>query len=251
MEPTHYISDDDTLVKKPIEKIHRHCRFNHLLKKILKENTTIVNGTKKIIDRNILDHIIFEVYDAKNDKVVKEQISWRNFLAENKHKISVKDYYLELPVISHTTKYVGTNSVIKTSAKNSLSEGLVQRVYTHYIKLKFLPQTYVEHVFYKTGLINELIYDMVMTSSDPDPRTVIGTEAYDKIEKLCASQTPGNDITFYKNRYNIDKKKGIIGDDISLIEYIFSRLCGFYVFIKPSIHKKNEISWYIVSKKRS
>ena len=167
----------------------------------------------------------------------------------------MKEWFLALPVLEHKIKLVTTDQMLNVGDKNSLNEGVYQRVYAHIIRLKFLPVAYTEHPFYKTGLINHLIYDMVMTSSDPDPKTVIGTEAYSKIEKLCTSQTPGdeigNQITFYKNRYGVELKKKLISETTNLIEYIFSRLCSFPVHIYPSIQKKSEISWYIIAKKRA
>lgn len=248
-EKTHYVSHD-VVVKKPIEKLHKYDRFKHLLKRLTRENIEIINKKEHIIDSKLNDHIIIEVYDEYAREVIVEKRSLKDIQSSEDC-----EWFLSLPVISHVTKKISNGKqCVLVNTGNSLKEGMTSINNIHYIRLKYLPFYYTNHTLYKTGLINHLIYDMLMLSHDPDPKTVIGTEAYAKIEKLCASQTPGDDIEKairkYNKKYGDYEKTNAGRRPVSRVEFVFSELCKFPVLINPSIMKKSEISWYIISKKR-
>lgn len=215
------------IVKKPIEILNLNNRFAHYL-----FNLKMVNSQ----DKNLARKVYIEVVDNSNPEHNAEYVL-------NKLSHSQLTYLESLQVIDYKEKKIPANKVAISARPNSLQDGLVIYEKTYHYRLKYLPEYYVEHPFYKHGYISANIYDHVICDSTKNACTVMGTESHTKILDYIKNRKYGNKVLKKVYEQCADEEKS---DNEKFLEKALCDLCGKPVGIRPSLESKNRISWYII-----
>lgn len=218
-------------VKKPIEILNLNQRFGHHL-----FNLKVTNSQEK----NLARKVYIEVVDNSNPENNSSYVL-------NKLSRSQLTYLESLQVIDFKEKKIptkiSTDMVEVNSRQNSLQEGLVVYEKTYHYRLKYLPECYVEHPFYKHGYISANIYDHIICDQTKNACTVMGTESHEKIINYIKNRKYGNKVLKQVYEQCVDEDRS---DNEKFLQKALSDLCGKTVGIRPSIEAKNRISWYII-----
>ena len=244
--------------KKPIEILHINNRLGHKLFRLEEEYSTDSDLLNKVfveIDYNntYSEEVSLPDYcDTPSTPLENNEKQGRIYLQLPYKELSknklFKLYIEALPVLDRKTEKVSTGTP-KWSRLYSLKSDIDVYITVHHFRVKYLPLSFISHPLYKNGLLNELLYDMIVSNPGKSSVTVIGSEAYPKMISYIREKKYVNAVINKSYKKYISACKDNKTDENKFLEYVLSDLCGVDVGIRRETGPKGETAYYIVYKK--